>query len=181
MELFKPPSCLTVYDINNWSLWKQKFEIYLRASDKEKATDAVKIAILLSCIGDEGLDVYNTFPDDKKTTLKDVLEQYDNYFLPAKVVAVETFKFNSLIQSEDQSIEQYLTELKKQAKLCDFICGNAECRASFEERMIRDRLIVGVHDKQIQARLLRETDITVKKIVDYCKSVKLSQDHVKTI
>lgn len=31
-------------------------------------------------------------------------------------------KFSNLLQSDTQTIEQYLTELKTQAKLCSFIC-----------------------------------------------------------
>ncbi|KAG5871914.1 hypothetical protein JTB14_022389, partial [Gonioctena quinquepunctata] len=80
-----------------------------------------------------------------------------------------------------QSIEQYLTELKTQAKLCSFICAKDDCNTSYEERMIRDRLILGINDKQIQARLIREPDITTTKIVDYCKSIALSKQHLKTL
>nr|CAI5821024.1 unnamed protein product [Callosobruchus analis]CAI5861342.1 unnamed protein product [Callosobruchus analis] len=84
MDMFKPPSALSEYDISNWQLWKQKFEIYLKASGKSAADDDIKIAVLLHCIGDEGLDVYNTFPDDKKSTLTKLLEAYDEHFLPKR-------------------------------------------------------------------------------------------------
>lgn len=77
---------------------------------KHNETDDVKIAILLSCIGDGGLDVYNTFEFGKKSTLKKLLEAYDTYFLPKKVVATETFKINNLIQGPDQTIEQFSTD-----------------------------------------------------------------------
>lgn len=67
--------------------------------------------------------MYNTFVSDKKSTLKKLLEAYDTYFLPKKIVAIETFKFNNLTQGPDQTIEQFLTELKKQAKCCNFVCS----------------------------------------------------------
>ncbi|KAJ8926562.1 hypothetical protein NQ314_021055 [Rhamnusium bicolor] len=97
------------------------------------------------------------------------------------IIPMETFKFNNLIQSEDQSIEQYLTELRKQAKLCDFVCKAENCNTSYEERMIRDRLIVGIQAKEIQARLIREDGFNVNKIVDYCKAITLSKEHLKTL
>lgn len=65
-------------------MWKQKFLIHLKDSNKEKAAD-VKKAILLSCIGDEGLDLYKTFDEIKKNQ-EDLLEQYDNYFFPSKIL-----------------------------------------------------------------------------------------------
>lgn len=181
MECFKPPSQLTEYDIKNWTLWKQKFEIYLKAAQKEDVNEDIKVAMLLNCIGDDGINVYNTFTEDQRSTLKKLLKAFDEYFLPKRIIPMETFKFNNLNQTEYQSIEQYLTDLKKQAKLCDFVCKNEQCNISYEDRMIRDRLIVGIYDKQIQARLIREPDINTNKIIDYCKSVSLSKEHLKTL
>lgn len=60
MEVFKPPKSSILYGIKNWSMWKQNFQIYLKASNKETASED------LSCIGDEGLDIY-IFDDIKKT------------------------------------------------------------------------------------------------------------------
>lgn len=45
----------------NWKRFKQSFEIYLLASALEKSEDERKIAILLNLIGEEALEVYNTF------------------------------------------------------------------------------------------------------------------------
>lgn len=47
--------------------------------------------------------------------------------------------------------------------------------------MIRDRLIVGIFDKHIQARLLRENELDVNKIMEYCKSIMLSKEHLRTL
>lgn len=181
MDVFKPPAPLSDYEVKTWNLWKQKFAIYMKASNKEKESEEIKIAILLNCIGDEGLDVYNTFQQDQKSTLEKLLQAYDEYFLPKRIIPMETFKFHNLVQTESQSIEQYVTELKKQAKVCEFVCKNPACKTSYEDRMIRDRLIVGLRDKEVQSRLIRETDIDVSKIVDYCKSIKLSKEHLKTL
>lgn len=71
--------------------------------------------------------------------------------LSKKVSPTETFKFNNLVQLEDQSIEQYITELRKQEKLCNFVGTNINYISSYEDRMICDRLIVGLNDKQVEA------------------------------
>lgn len=180
---FKPPTPLFEKNnpADNWGLWKQKFKIYLTASGKQSATEEVKIANLLSCIGDEGIDIYNTFTEDEKSTIEKLTKAFDDHFLPKKVVLMESFKFHTLIQGDYQNIDQYLTELKKQAKLCEFACSKDTCKEPFEERMVRDRLIIGINCKESQLRLLREPDLTIKKIVDYCKSVELSKQHVKVV
>lgn len=40
---------------------------------------------------------------------------------------------------------------------------------------------MGLNNKQIQARLIRESDIDESQILDYCKSVTLSKEHLKTL
>nr|CAI5834895.1 unnamed protein product [Callosobruchus analis] len=83
--------------------------------------------------------------------------------------------------AEGQTVENFLTELKKQAKVCDFYCKKQGCGESYEERMVRVRLVMGLIDKQLQARLIRKLDLTVSKIMEYCKSVNLSKEYLKTL
>lgn len=55
-----------VFDGNiteNWKRWKQRFSIHLlaRGKDDKDVKEQVKIAILLDSIGDDGIEVYNSF------------------------------------------------------------------------------------------------------------------------
>lgn len=59
---------------------------------------------------------------------------------------METFKFNNILQKGSQTIDNYVTELRQQ-QVCDFKC--TKCGTSFEDRMIKDRLIFGINDKQV--------------------------------
>lgn len=59
-------------------------------------------------------------------------------------------KFNTLVQNGDQSNDKYLTELKKQAQNFEFICAYEQCKKSYEDRMVQDRLIVGIKCKESQ-------------------------------
>jgi len=68
----------------NWKNWKQKLSFLLLATGKSKETDEAKIAILLTLIGDDGLNVYNTFEQKKinngdKPVFSKVMEAFDNY------------------------------------------------------------------------------------------------------
>lgn len=175
---YRPPQYFDFSQNGNWSLWKQKFCMYLKATGKGNQPEDVKIAIFLTCIGDEGIDIYNSFEDDKKDTLEKLLQSFDTYVLPKTIIPMETFKFNNLMQSDEQTIDQYLTELKKQAKLCNFVC---QCKETYENRMIRDQLVLGIKDKDVQERILRESDLTVEKIIDFCKSIELSRKNIKLL
>ena len=41
--------------------WQQKFDYYLLASGKNDKDWKVKVAVFLTCIGDEGMDIFNNF------------------------------------------------------------------------------------------------------------------------
>lgn len=60
---FKPPSSMNfVGDLSqNWLIFKQKFDIFLKANELEQKSGEIKTAMLLNCIGDDGLKLYNTF------------------------------------------------------------------------------------------------------------------------
>ena len=63
MDKFNPPDPLT-FDGNireHWKRWKQELELCLVATEKDKKENKIKTSILLSCIGPQGREIYNTF------------------------------------------------------------------------------------------------------------------------
>lgn len=85
---------------------------------------------------------------------------------------MDSFKFANLQQTGNQSIDSFVTDLKQKAKLCEFSCV---CGLSYEERTIKDRIILGIHDNEIQKRLLRDDTLIVSEIIKYIKSMELSK------
>nr|CAI5841816.1 unnamed protein product [Callosobruchus analis] len=65
--------------------------------DQLTSSSEEKVATLLACIGDEGIHVYNSFTENEKSTLEKLVQAFDSYFLPKKVTAMESFKFNNMI------------------------------------------------------------------------------------
>ena len=57
-----------------WTHFKQKFEIFLVASQQENAPSSVKWALLLGEAGNDALEVYNSFKD-KLLVTSEVLAQ----------------------------------------------------------------------------------------------------------
>lgn len=49
------------------------------------------------------------------------------------------------------------------------------------EEMIRDRLVIGIQDKNAKARLLRERALSLDKAVDMCKSSQVTNQQLKSI
>lgn len=65
----KPPGVLNKLTAEGWKKWKQLFEIYRIASGTNKMDDEVQVAVLLHCMGEACVDVYDTLEltvDEKK-------------------------------------------------------------------------------------------------------------------
>ena len=103
-----------------------------------------------------------------------------------------------MTQHEEESIEAFETRLTTQAKKCKFTVPSVEIPAvpaiedqpaiptipirykNISEEMIRDRIVVGIQNKSIQRRLLREKDLTLRSAVDMLKVIETANQQAKT-
>ena len=87
-------------------------EIATGISSKDSAT---RVATLLTVIGNDAIDVFNTLTwdeegDDKK--IEKVLLKFEEHCEPKKNVSYERYKFFSRAQESGKSIDQYVTILE---------------------------------------------------------------------
>ena len=72
---------------DRWVWWKQQFELYITATESDKKEDNIKTSIFLTCIGKQGLEIYNTLTfgdNDEEMKLKPVMEKLEAYCKPQK-------------------------------------------------------------------------------------------------
>ena len=50
-----------------------------------------------------------------------------------------------------------------------------------QESLIRDMIIIGLQDKKLQVRLLREINLTLDRTVEICQTIELIRSHAKAI
>lgn len=92
-----------------WSAWKkfkQTFQIYLVATDLQREDEAKKVAVFLNFIGEEGLELLNSFDltRDNAKKLDIIMKRFDDYCTPKKNVIFERYKFNSIVQRQGQTM-----------------------------------------------------------------------------
>ncbi|XP_058817374.1 uncharacterized protein LOC131680680 [Topomyia yanbarensis] len=194
LRLPQPLDCANL--AKEWPRWKQAFGIYLRANNKMSESEENKIAVFLWLIGPRGVEIFNTLYPEKASadnlfgiggndedaafgdavenvvneqvlTLADVIASFDDYCLPRKNIAMEAFKFNTIAQKERQTFTEFETELRTQIQYCEFKCH--QCQTSYSDRMLRDRIIIGIQDKKLQMKLLDGRDDPLTKIFETCK------------
>ena len=116
MEIPPPTAMLFTGNLSeNWKRFKQRLDLHLEVTDSSQKTEKVKTSIMLHVIGDEAIDIYNTFKfdgDDDKWTLAIVKKKFEDFFTPKKNTTLEKFHFNRCIQNQDESVDKYVTRLK---------------------------------------------------------------------
>ncbi|KAJ8035031.1 hypothetical protein HOLleu_22108 [Holothuria leucospilota] len=128
--------------------WKEQFELYLIASHKVTKSDVVKVGILKYSMGPEWIKVANKFTyaaagDDKK--LHKVIQKFDKYFEPKKLVQPYVTRFNKRDQLPSKTLSDYITAIRELASHCEF--------GALEESQICIRLSNGVRDEKLKEKL----------------------------
>lgn len=159
----------------NFRKFKQNFEIYLKASGKISKPDDVKVAILLNIIGEEGVEIYNTLKlsEDQKHMYDVVIKEFESYTNPKRNVIYERYLFFTRKQMECENFDHYVTDLKKLASSCEF--------GEQKESLIRDRIVLGINDLNLQERLLRKDDLDLYKAVNECRAAEVANAQVRAV
>ncbi|XP_032225763.1 uncharacterized protein LOC116608835 [Nematostella vectensis] len=152
------------------------------------------MASLIESIRPSGLEL--TDPSDKSSTEEDnkefgmrvsaislsdawrtdrrVIAKFAEYCEPRKNVPFERYRFNKLVQEAGETNDQYRTALRKLAEGCQF--ANIT-----PDEILRDRFLFGVRDNKVRERLLRETNLTLKKTDEICRASESSTAQMKGV
>jgi hypothetical protein len=155
-----------------WDRWKQQFELYITATESDAKSDNIKTSIFLTCIGKQGLEIYNTFTfenDSDKMKLKPVMEKFEAYCKPRKNITLIRHHFFTYRQREGQSFDAYVTELKKRSSQCEF--------ATLQDSLIRDMIVIGVMGTSLRERLLRMDNLSLEDAIKLGQAAEATKKH----
>ncbi|XP_018497471.1 uncharacterized protein LOC108865182 [Galendromus occidentalis] len=137
---------------SEWTRFRQKLEIYMRAAKRNADDDETKTALLLAAGGDLVLEEYNAidFPEPTAAIVR-----------PAHKGAKATFsayKFRTRVQGVKEPFATWLTDLKILARDCHF--------EKQEDRMMRNQLIYGIRSPKVREDLLKIQDLDLQQTVN---------------
>ena len=95
--------------------------------------------------------------DELKTTLK-------RHFEPTTIVIAERYYFHCRQQAEDESIAEYIAELRRLSIKCEF--------GDYLEQALRDRLVCGLRSKAIQEELLTKRGLTLVRAQEIAEGME---------
>ena len=134
---------------SNLEFFKDNWNNYATATKLDQKDKKIVAVTLLSIMGKECLHVCRNLPmtEEERQDANVILTKLDEYFVPKRNTIYERFVFNCHSQKPGESFDQFLTELRKFAATCQF--------GTFEDEMLRDRIVTGLRDHEHRERLLR--------------------------
>ena len=90
-----------------------------------------------------------------------VKNRFENRFIAQGNVIYERTKFNVRIQNDGEPVEAFITDLHCLAEHCEF--------GTLKDQLKRDRIVVGLRNKQLSEKLQLDPDLTLKKAMAKAK------------
>ena len=152
-----------------WKAWKRRFETYLVALNVTE--DKQKRALLLYQAGQETQELFDTLPDTGEDYAT-AIAKLDNYFMPKKNVDYEIFQFRQAPQKAGETVDQFVTRLRKLAINCEFTNLDKELKSAVIQRC---------ESKHLRRYGLRETNMTLEKLLAKARSLEISEEQASGI
>ncbi|KAI5639198.1 hypothetical protein NE865_08263 [Phthorimaea operculella] len=146
-----------------WENYVSRFGFCLEVN--EVTEDAKKKANLLAVCGPDLFDLILSLIAPKEiseVTYSTIKKLLDSHFHPKPNEIVESFKFHTRNQEQNEKIRDYLACLRKLSIHCNF---------KDIDRTLRDRLVCGILDKELQRKMLQTDNLT------YESACKLALSH----
>ena len=142
----------------NWETYVEQVEQFFLANNID---DDHKVPTLLSLIGGKTYSLLgDLLPPEKPASrsFQQIVPTLQEHLSLKPLEIAERFRFYKRNQHERENILSYLAELRKLATHCNFGKNLNEA--------LRDRLVCGLRNMQIQKRLLSETNLKYSKAVE---------------
>ena len=147
-----------------WKSYTERVKQFFAANE---IANEKKVPALLAMMGGKTYSLLRnlTTPDDPATKgLDDIVKLLENHLSPKPLVIAERFRFHKRDQHEGESVTVYVAELRKLSEHCDF-------KATLGDAL-RDRLVCGIKNENIQKRLLSESDLKLDKAIEIATAME---------
>lgn len=147
---------------DDFNIWLRKFNIYVEAKGiKEQSR---KTNLLLFIGGNELMDTFFTLDVSKKDnySYEEVVKELKKHFEPLHNKRYERYLFRQIQQDDSETMDHYITKLRKQAEKCNFHDINDS---------ILDQVIEKCKSEEIRKDLLKKgNDLTLDQTKEIAKS-----------
>ena len=134
---------------SSWKRFRSQWANYELATDLTEESKEKRTAVLLTCIGNEAYDVFQSMVFSEESHRQDidrVIKAFDDYCIGETNVTYERYLLNKRVQEPNEPFDSFMTELRRLVKSCDY--------GTLEESIIKDRIVIGINDGSTRRKLL---------------------------
>ena len=155
------------------SAYLERVELFFTANS---IADDKKVAVFLSVVGGKTYSLLRDLlapekPQDK--SLPVLFQKLKEHYEPKPLVIAERFYFHRRDQGTNESIAEYIAELRRLATNCEF--------GEYLNDALRDRLVCGLRNTGIQKRLLSEANLTLAKAGEIAQGMEAAEKNAKRL
>ena len=81
--------------------------------------------------------------------------------------------FFSRKQLEAEPVDKWVTDLKRLSSACEFW--------DLRDSLVKDAIVIGVQDRSVKDRQLRERELDISKAIEICKIPETSKQQLKDV
>ena len=140
-----------------WTIWRSEFELFCAASGIKDAKQ--QRALLLHIAGTGIREIFRSIPDEKRGAMDALTEHFQ---LKRNMIPQARQTFLTTKPKPGERIHNFVTRLQTLAEHCDY---NDE-----KDNQIRDRALIFITDKHLKAKLYRDNDLTLSKLLEIVSS-----------
>lgn len=142
-------STLEIFTGENWNAYIQQFECFVLLND---IPEEKKVPLLITKLSTKVYELLTTLctPNSPvKVEYEVICDKLNKYYHPVQNYALHQAEFRKRCQKPNETIEQYIVELKKLSRNCDFKNLDSE---------IKERLLNGTYCDAVKFELLKAAD-----------------------
>ena len=111
--------------------------------------------------------------ESEKISPGTILKLLEEYCARKTNTIYESYIFNNKHQDSGESIDAYVTKLRKLSVTFEF--------GQLADQMIRDRIVCRIKDNAVRKKLLQDADLSLQSCVDICRAAEKTAVQVKSM
>lgn len=159
---------------DDWELYAERMKFYFEAHGITNADK--RRAILLTAMGNKSYKLLRSLvaPEPlNEQSYDELVKVMKDHQKPTPSVIVQRHKFDTRDRKPNESVAEFLANLREIAQYCEF-------STSLEERL-RDRLVSGIRNDRIQRRLLTESTLTFNEAHKIAVAMELAEKNSEVL
>ena len=162
--------------MEDWISYTERLEQYFTANGIGADQAEKRRAILLSVCGPTAYQLIRNLVSPAKPTEKSfaqLVELVREHQQPTPSFIVQRFNFHMRVQKPNETISEFVAQLRKLSEHCRF--------GDQLEEMLRDRLVCGCRNKQLQCKLLAEAELKYAKAFKIARAWETAEQEAKDL